>query len=679
MRCFCAFCCGLLLAAGDVDDGHSSNRTCFWGAAARFERFWSLADYERFTSAKSVGGPLLRTDTELGLRHLYFVVTASVARAEYALTMEKAWMHAAAARIYLVDDLIPGLPLSCQVVMNDGQSLEGGHVPLASRDAIAVSRLMIWINQAKESYDVGGLSPNTRWVVIIGDDVYVNLARLYYFLAAHTSADDHPVMFSHVLSDTEVYDFDMPCLNDGGLILSRSAFDQLAKHASCKTCPFIGSDSMSLSYCSFYNAVPMVHVPGIHCHPRTIGKADLDLTADMLAHHWIIAGGLFDSSLGKMAKRLGNDQLLMHHPFEEDFPNVDCKLPSDGLYWTYQQLVERIWFCMRQSGDDGVHEASPPNLVDGSTLLPDNIDHYFDTRWPGSMPADLLEEVVFDGHHEDWPQARKSLLLQLHGLSDTGDTPAEDLNASWYFLRPVDAWLNNDLVGRFLNQLQASGLFSTGSRIAFAFVRTLQPDQRAVARTADKAMEMIDLRPGLLLSRAAAWDLAALRGSSATAAVLEELGITLVHTPVLVPAPSALPCGLTGFISAGALSGTWSVGQVASAAMLDDLEAKADDRRFFAGLLKENFEDLARAHEGEPCGSTAKGEASKTLRAAREWMRFLHDDDEHIKVVRGFQSGRREFRTLHAMYRSEAGDAPPLHGVYPDTVFVARNCPPHAE
>ena len=33
------------------------------------------------------------------------------------------------------------------------------------------------------------------------------------------------------------------------------------------------------------------------------------------------------------------------------------------------------------------------------------------------------------------------------------------------------------------------------------------------------------------------------------------------------------------------------------------------------------------------------------------------------QVVRGFQAGRREFRTLHAMYRSEAGAKELVAGV----------------
>ncbi|CAE7633225.1 unnamed protein product [Symbiodinium pilosum] len=90
---------------------------------------------------------------------------------------------------------------------------------------------------------------------------------------------------------------------------------------------------------------------------------------------------------------------------------------------------------------------------------------------------------------------------------------------------------------------------------------------------------------------------------------------------------------------------------------------QAEDRRFFAGLLQENFEDLP----SEACSEEA-------LQEAKRWQRFLHDDDEHIKVVRGFQSGRREFRTLHAMYRSETGGTPPYHGLHQETEACLRLC-----
>ena len=56
---------------------------------------------------------------------------------------------------------------------------------------------MIWMNQVKEMYSTGGLPNDMRWLIILGDDVYVNTARLYYFLAGHASRDDHPVIFAH--------------------------------------------------------------------------------------------------------------------------------------------------------------------------------------------------------------------------------------------------------------------------------------------------------------------------------------------------------------------------------------------------------------------------------------------------------------------------------------------------
>ena len=43
--------------------------------------------------------------------------------------------------------------------------------------------LMIWMNQVKHMYATGGLLPDMRWLVILGDDVYINTARLFYFLA----------------------------------------------------------------------------------------------------------------------------------------------------------------------------------------------------------------------------------------------------------------------------------------------------------------------------------------------------------------------------------------------------------------------------------------------------------------------------------------------------------------
>mmetsp|Transcript_23515 Transcript_23515/g.71048 ORF Transcript_23515/g.71048 Transcript_23515/m.71048 type:complete len:149 (-) Transcript_23515:54-500(-) len=148
----------------------------------------------------------------------------------------------------------------------------------------------------------------------------------------------------------------------------------------------------------------------------------------------------------------------------------------------------------------------------------------------------------------------------------------------------------------------------------------------------------------------------------------------------MAPNAAMLPRGLRGMVSEGAVSGVWSVGQVRSPDMMDDLDAKAQGRRFFVGMLLENFEDWA---QGEGREALAAGRCSASdplaLREARAWTSFLHDDDEHIKAVRGFKSGRREFRTMHAMYRSEASEVLPVHGVNPDTVLVARTCPRRPE
>ncbi|CAE8712795.1 unnamed protein product [Polarella glacialis] len=539
---------------------------------------------------------------------------------------------------------------------------------------------------------------------MLGDDVFVNLARLYYFLALHP-ADDHPIIFSHVLSDTEVYDFDMPC-SSSGIVLSRPALDLLAERASCKECPYVGSDAISLAYCAFYTAIPLVHVPGLHCHPPPIGTADQILTSDLLAHDWIAAGGLSASDLGKRADEIHDDGQLMIHPFEEDFPSSDCKLPSESLWWTAQQLLERMAYCQAASGRQPSSHAQspPPELVDGSELLPDSIDDYFEARWPGSLAPGLLEEVVLEGEiASDWPNARRALFRHLHRedeldeeVASEGAAQWEESDSQWYFLRSVDTWLHHAEVGRFLKDLEASVLLpqigslaspaGSGPALVFAFVQSsLAAPPRAAAGSGD----VLDLRGGLLLSRSAAWALVGREGRAATsraaasavaprqlvAAALAALGISLVHTPWLVPDSAALPQTLSGLISEAAVSGSWSIGQVPHQTMLDDLDGKADDRRFFAGLLVENFEDLAKANGGAPCGDVRTGAAASTLASARDWMRFLHDDDEHIKVVRGFQSGRREFRTLHAMYRSEASGELPLHGVNPDTVLVARNCP----
>ncbi|CAK9043453.1 unnamed protein product [Durusdinium trenchii] len=580
--------------------GESASRSCFWSAAARFERFWSLADYELFTSLPQLGGAL-RVDEDLGMRHISFVVVASLERASYAVRMERVWMHAAANRIYLVDALIPGLPQSYQVVMNDGG--QRGH-----KDGVAISRLMIWMNQVKHMYSTGGLPLDLRWLVILGDDVYINTARLFYFLAGHASADDHPVMFAHVLSDAEVYDFDVPC-QQSAVVLSRSALELLSKHASCKTCPYTGSTAISLAYCALYTAIPLVHVPGFRCQTENM---DRDLLVDVLAHHWIAAGGLSLSTLGQ------DDSAIHPAPFEAGFPNLQCELPRSDV-WTYQELAERIRFCMPPVV--GVRRTSlVESPVDGSELEPETLVEYFEERWPGA--AEKLHEVL-------WEEVCTIQFMPDH----------------WYFLSSSNTWLHRAAVGRFLQDL--ASLPQPLPPLAFAF-----------------AAEPLNRGESSLLSGTAAERLQrpVAGGAKLTPALLKKLNIQLVHTPQLAYRAQELPRSLTGVVCSGGLTGTWSLLDVDDE-MRQDLEMKAADRRFYAGLLQENFEDLTP----EQC-------SEENLRHAQEWQRFLHNDDEHIKVVRGFQSGRREFRTLHAMYRSEAFETLPLRGVLQDTVLVARNC-----
>ncbi|CAJ1406630.1 unnamed protein product [Effrenium voratum] len=495
-------------------------------------------------------------------------------------------------RIPCAQIFFAGLPHSCQVVLNDGHEDRRRlrlHLaqrrnpklatPAGHKDGVAVSRLMIWMNQVKHMYSTESL----RWLVILGDDVYINLARLFYFLAGHKSRDGHPVMFAHV------YDFDMPCPNSA-TILSRAALEQLSVHASCKTCPYTGSNSISLAYCALYTAVPLVHVPGFHCH-----DSEPTAEADLLGNHWIAAGGL---SMSKGERS---------HPFEQDFPNLACSLPSTAE-WTFQQLAERIRFC---------EEAAPASLGSpdhDSPLSPETVDAYFEARWPGS--SDMVEEVSLNA------------------------ASVQVRDGRWYFLRQ-NAWLHHTAVGNFLKEMQR--LPDPGD-IAFGFLQSGE----------------LLLQPGLLVSSSA---MRKIQGKELTAASLRSLGIRLVHNPLMVPRAQLLPRTLIGAVSEGSLSGAWAIGDIEEDQIYQDLQMKAEDRRFFAGLLQENFEDLTQ----EDC-------SAESLRKAQDWQRFLHNDDEHIKVVRGFQSGRREFRTLHAMYRSEASDALPLRGVLQDTVLVARNC-----
>ncbi|CAK0843685.1 unnamed protein product [Prorocentrum cordatum] len=236
-------------------------------------------------------------------------------------------------------ELIDGLPESRQVVMNDGSGARG------QRDVVAASRLLIWMRGAVAEGAMNGLAPETEWVVLLGDDVFVNLARLFYFVVQHP-AREHPVVFAHCLSDTEAYDFDAPCLDGGAVLLNRLALDAIGEVASCRECPHVVSDQVSLGYCAFFNAVPLVHLPALHCHTPRMGDSDRHLVRDMLAHHWIAAGGLSASALAAEAPA------APWSPFEPGFPSFGCAAPP-GRLWTLQQLSERLAFCGAAAGEGG--------------------------------------------------------------------------------------------------------------------------------------------------------------------------------------------------------------------------------------------------------------------------------------------------------------------------------------
>ncbi|CAK0822570.1 unnamed protein product [Prorocentrum cordatum] len=268
-----ALCGGGRLAgpgvAGGAADGISEGLRA---SGTRLERFWSLAPYEELRQLLE-GADAPAIDSELGLRHVAFVVKATKAREEMAVRMERVWMGATSNRIFLEDELTDGPPESRQVLMNDGSGVHG------QRDVMAASRLLIWMRGAVAEGAMNGLAPETEWVVLFGDDVFVNLARLFYFVVQHP-AREHPLVFGHCLSDTEAYDFDAPCLDGGAVLLNRLALDAIGEVASCREWPHAVSDQASLGYYAFVNAVPLVHLPALHCHTPRMGDSDRHLVRE---------------------------------------------------------------------------------------------------------------------------------------------------------------------------------------------------------------------------------------------------------------------------------------------------------------------------------------------------------------------------------------------------------------
>lgn len=277
-----------------------------------------------------------------------------------------------------------------------------------------------------------------------------------------------------------------------------------------------------------------------------------------------------------------------------------------------------------------------------------SIEAYFEAGgWYGAGP-EILEVPVnclLDGQAELEAALREA--LQATGRQE---------NAAWIFLRPVDAWFHRAEATRFFRALEKVDHLLKEQMLAFAFV--------------DPGSQALELSAGLLLGRATLQALTApppgvddgyrkLRASA-----FEALGITVVHTPWMVPDAAALPQNLRGMVSEGVLSGIWSVGQVRDEDAMDDLDAKAEDRVFFTKMVIDNFQDLL---DKNMC-------SSEMLERARLWMKYLHHSNEHIEVMRSLKSGHREFRALHAMYRSEASHVFPHHGVSADSMQVARDC-----
>eukprot|EP00929_Paragymnodinium_shiwhaense_P016514 TRINITY_DN124926_c0_g1_i1.p1 TRINITY_DN124926_c0_g1~~TRINITY_DN124926_c0_g1_i1.p1 ORF type:complete len:696 (-),score=119.59 TRINITY_DN124926_c0_g1_i1:71-2158(-) len=657
--------------------------SCFWGVAARFDRFISFADYLNFSQEHGDAHPAVDGDSGdelLGLRHIFFVVKASRARAEYAIRMYRTWLHATAQHVLLVDDVIDGLPKNSQIVVNDGRDVESRNAEGAHRDPVATSRLLIWMHQVKLGLEPGSLPPATRWIAFVGDDVYVNLARLFMFVGTlPPRADQSPVMFTHVMSNVVAMDFDAPCLNTGMAMVSRAALHRLSALASCKECPFVGNDDIALGYCSYFNAVPIVHVPHFHCH--TDEQADDTLLSDLLAHNWVAAGGLSRSRQGQAADQ-SSELLLPYHPFEAEFPDFSCSLPLSNK-WTVSLLFERVASCNAQKNAAAPVGRSPEPLLGGAVLDEDTLAEYFDGRWPGQAAKTAVLEVVAAWEEEAavelagseagalWQLLRQALMRSIIEGAEDG---------RWRFVRARGTWLHAAEVGRHIQALESSGLLaSSGGQdlaVMFAFV--------------EPGSDALDLRAGLLVNGPAA---AALLRSKLhgfpTSTDIENSGIRVVHTPWMYPYAGALPQTLRGMVSEGAVSGAWSVGSLRSEDMAEEMEAAALNRRFFAGLLRENFEDWTRSEQGQAalkqgeCGAApgagstlATTSEEQQLAAARAFMKFLHNDDEHIEVVRGFKGGRREVRTLHAMYRSEAseGTLPTKRKSSSDTVLIARQC-----
>jgi len=272
---------------------------------------------------------------------------------------------------------------------------------------------------------------------------------------------------------------------------------------------------------------------------------------------------------------------------------------------------------------------------------------------------DDVRDLEVDGGME-WVAMRTALI---HAL-------AEDVGGGWYFLRGPDTWVHWAVVGRALKRLESSRLLglTDSLELALGFV------------VPGGSSSLLDLSPGLLLTAGAARRIIRMPVQQAhihlSRAQLESEGIRVIHQPLMIPSGTSLPLDQWGRISEGVASGAWSVGQIRNHDLMDHLDDQTYGRRIFSGLLQENFADVF----GQPSPDKEKQgagysrcESHSSLAEARSWLKFLHSEKMHIEVVHGFRGGYREFRSQHAVYRSEASQRLPRSGSS-NVMMVARDC-----
>lgn len=91
------------------------------------------------------------------------------------------------------------------------------------------------------------------FVMIIGDDTYVNLPELRYFTSQWNP--DVPALFGYQWWR----DYGTWPSGGGGMLMTRAAAHALAKALYTDICPFEGHDDVTLGYCCWRLGIPLVH------------------------------------------------------------------------------------------------------------------------------------------------------------------------------------------------------------------------------------------------------------------------------------------------------------------------------------------------------------------------------------------------------------------------------------